>query len=102
MLIFNTTFHVDSDICDVYQSFMKQIYIPQAINNGFLHEPRFVSIRSQHGEHGVSFSLQFRVKNNETLDLWLSSDGQLLQQHLVHKFGNKVTGFITLMDEIEL
>jgi len=102
MIIFNTTFHVEDDALNNYISFMKEIYIPKAANSGFLHEPRFARIHSQHEESGSSYSLQFKVKNVDTLNHWFATEGQALQQELTTKFGNKALGFVTLLEEIEL
>ncbi|WP_165022273.1 MULTISPECIES: DUF4286 family protein [unclassified Dysgonomonas] len=102
MIIFNTTFHVDDDIKDAYLRFMKEIYVPRAQTSGFLHAPCFSRIHHQHEEGGTSFSLQFKIKNVETLNHWLSADGQELQKELTAKFGNKALGFMTLLEEIEL
>jgi antibiotic biosynthesis monooxygenase (ABM) superfamily enzyme len=102
MIIFNTTFHVEDDILDDYIAFMKEIYILRAADSGFLHEPRFARIHSQHEESGSSYSLQFRVKNVDTLDHWLATGGQALQQELTARFGNKALGFVTVLEEIDL
>ncbi|MDR1089774.1 MAG: DUF4286 family protein [Prevotella sp.] len=102
MIIFNTTFHVENDVLNDYINFMKETYIVRAANSGFLHEPRFARIQAQHEESGSSYSLQFRVKNADTLNHWFSSEGEILQGELASLFGNKVLGFVTLLEEIEL
>lgn len=102
MIVFNTTFHLEDDIHENGIRFLKEIYIPTAADSGFLFEPRLARIYAQHEEEGVSYSLQFRVKNTETLNHWLSSDGQKLQSEIGKCFGNKMLGFITLMEEVNL
>ncbi len=102
MIIFNTTFHVEDDVLNDYISFIKEIYITRAAGSGFLHEPRFARIHAQHEESGSSYSLQFRVKNVDTLNHWFSTEGQTLQEELALRFGNKALGFVTLLEEIEL
>lgn len=102
MIIFNTTFHIEDDIHDNCLRFLKEIYIPKAVNSGFLHSPRLALIHAQHEESGTSYSLQFMVKNIEVLNHWLSTDGQALQNEIATRFGNKALGFITLLEEINL
>lgn len=102
MIIFNTTFHVEDNSCDNYISFMKETYIPQAANSGFLLEPRFAKIHAQHEQSGSSYSLQFKVKNVDTLNYWFEKEGLSLQNELTTRFGNTALGFVTLMEEIEL
>lgn len=102
MLIFNTTFHVEEKTQGEYLDFFTQTYIPTCAESGFLFEPRFSKIMS-HGEEGsVCYSLQFYVKNADSLDFWLTNGGKELEQKLVSKFGQRVVGFITLMEEIAL
>lgn len=102
MLIFNTTFHVEDEVKEKYLTFLKETYIPESINSGFLHQPRFASIHVQHELNGSSYSLQFCVKNIDTLNYWLSQGGQVLEEKMTQMFGQKVLRFVTLMDEIEL
>jgi len=100
MLIFNTTFHTDNDVHDEYLNYMRQVYIPQSLDSGFLLEPRLARIHAQHEQSGISYSLQFKVKNIDTLNFWLSNGGNNLHEKMVIKFGNKVAGFVTVMEEI--
>ncbi|WP_029905380.1 DUF4286 family protein [Prevotella sp. 10(H)] len=102
MIIFNTTFHVEDNVCNEYISYMKEIHIPRAAGSGFLHDPRFARIHPQHEENGSSYSLQFRVKNIDTLNHWFETEGLALQKELTERFGNKALGFVTLMEEIAL
>ncbi len=102
MIIFNTTFHVEDDVLNDYIGFMKETYIVRAAGSGFLHEPRFARIHAQHEESGSSYSLQFKVKNVDTLNHWFSTEGQILQDELTTRFGDKAVGFVTLLEEIEL
>ncbi|GAB6007824.1 DUF4286 family protein [Dysgonomonas reticulitermitis] len=102
MIIFNTTFHVEDDVLNDYINFMKETYIVRAASSGFLHEPRFARIHARHEESGSSYSLQFSVKNVETLNHWFSSEGEILQGELASRFGDKALGFVTLLEEIEL
>jgi hypothetical protein len=100
MIIFNTTYHVDEVVHNEYLEYIREIFIPQAVESGFLFEPRLARIVPQHNEPGMSYSLQFRVKNNDTLDLWFQLSGNKLNRELVVRFGNKVAGFVTLLEEI--
>lgn len=102
MIIFNTTFHIEDNIHEDFIDFLKKTYIPFATQSGFLHQPRLALIHRQHEENGVSYSLQFHVKNTDTLNHWFDTDGQTLQKEIVKQFGNKAMGFITLMEEVSL
>lgn len=102
MLIFNTTFHIEEGIHDEYLKFFTQTYIPTCAESGFLFEPRFSRIMSHNEEGSICYSLQFYVKNEDRLHHWLTNGGKQLEESLVQKFGQRVVGFITLMEEIDL
>lgn len=102
MLIFNTTFHIDDDIHDACIQYLKSVYVAQALASGFLHSPRLTLIHAQHEEGGTSYSLQLMVKNKEVLDYWHQNIGQGLDEEMKRLFGNKIVGFSTLLEEIEL
>ncbi|OJU51862.1 MAG: hypothetical protein BGN96_07680 [Bacteroidales bacterium 45-6] len=101
MIIFNTTYHVDDEIHSDYLDYIRSTFIPQALESGFLYEARLARIVAQHNEPGTSYSLQFRVKNSDTLRLWLNTSGDSLNKELVARFGSKIAGFVTLLEEID-
>ncbi|WP_280747727.1 DUF4286 family protein [Parabacteroides sp. PF5-9] len=102
MIVYNTTFHIDKDILQESLNYLKKEYIPQAIVSGFLQNPCLRRIMHASDDGGESYSVQFHVKNVETLNDWIKQEGALLQKRLVQQFGNKMTGFTTLLEEINL
>lgn len=100
MLIFNTTFHVEEKTEKEFLRFFVETYIPTCVDGGMLLEPRFSKIISHVEEGSVCYSLQFYVKNIETLEYWRSHNGAELEEKVGDTFGQSVAGFITLMDEI--
>lgn len=101
MIVYNTTFHVENDILSDFLSHMKKEYIPKAASSGFLHRPCLRRVLHGEENEGESFSVQFHVKNADTLNYWLEQEGQALHQELVRRFGSKMVGFTTLLDEID-
>lgn len=102
MLIFNTTFHVDNSIFEKYLAFIKETYIPLATKSGLLQAPTLSRVHASHGETGVSLALQFKAESIEILNGWADQTGEDLQKEIVKQFGDKVAGFPTLLEEIEL
>ena len=102
MIIYNTTFHLDDEVHNECLEYLKNEYIPQALQKSLLSEPRLALIHRQHEEEGTSYSLQFKAKDLETLEIWMEGIGQDLQEDLTARFGSKVCGFMTLLEEIEL
>ncbi len=103
MIIYNTTFHIENSVLEECIEFLIQDYIPNATNSGFLSHPRLSRIiPHEKDDLGESFSLQFHVKNAETLNYWLEKDGAAIQKRLIKKFNQRVVGFTTIMEEISL
>ncbi|MBP6064927.1 DUF4286 family protein [Bacteroides sp.] len=100
MLIYNTTFQVDDNVCDNFLIWIKESYIPEVEKHGALNQPRLCKILS-HREEGWSFSLQWEVENSSVLHKWHMEQGTVLNEELKKMFENKVIGFPTLMEVIE-
>lgn len=102
MLIFNTTLHIEDAVHDECLIFLKEFYIPQALESGLLSKPALAKIERQHEESGVSYALQFKTKDIDTLNEWVGVTGERLSAELNKKFGTKVGGFVTLLEEVAL
>ncbi len=103
MLVYNITFHIEEDILQECLEFLKKEYIPQATRSGFLHSPCMRRIFPyDEGEKTNSYAIQFHVKNIDTLNLWIENEGRGISQKLIDRFGRKVVGFTTLLEEIDL
>lgn len=101
MIIYNITFHVENEVLEEGVQYLKKEYIPKAAASGFLHTPRLRRVMQAEEEEGCSFAVQFQVKNVETLRCWLQNEGNALHKELVTRFGSKVAGFTTLLEEID-
>lgn len=101
MIVYNTTFHIDNEILDECLHYLKKEYIPKAVASGFLHQPCFRRVMQTVKEEGSSYSVQFSVKNVDTLNFWLQHEGEAMQKSLVNRFGSKIVGFTTLLEDID-
>lgn len=101
-MIFNTTLHVEDAVHDEFIIFLKTFYVPQALQNPLLSHASLAKIDRQHEESGVSYALQFKTKDIDTLTKWVEETGENLSLEMNKKFGSKVGGFVTLMEEIPL
>lgn len=99
MLIYNTTYQVDGDICDNFLIWLKEFYIPEAEKHGALKAPRLCRVLS-HREEGSSYTLQWEVESSSLLHRWHLEQGVPLTEELMKVFGDKVIGFPTLMEVI--
>lgn len=102
MIIYNTTFHIEKEVLAECVEFLKKNYIPQAASGGFLMEPRMSKVLDSAADTaGESYSIQFRVKNTDTLNYWMEHEGRALHRDLLSRFGQKIAGFSTLLEEID-
>lgn len=102
MIIYNTTFHIEKEVVAECVEFLKKTYIPHATAGGFLMNPRMSRVLDSMGNtEGESYSIQFHVKNTDTLNYWLEHEGRTLHRDLLSRFGQKIAGFSTLLEEID-
>lgn len=102
MIIYNTTFHIHKEIVAECLEYLKSTYIPQAAASGILYEPCLRRIMQSQNEDGESFSVQFSTQDMNTLNDWIRKEGAVLQQELVKRYKDKIVGFATLLEDIEL
>ncbi|SEG23442.1 DUF4286 family protein [Parabacteroides chinchillae] len=101
MIVYNTTFHIERDIHEEGLKYLKENYIPKATASGFLQAPSLRRIMQTAEDEGFSYSVQFFVKNIDTLNYWLEKEGRGLHTALVNRFGHKIAGFSTLLEDID-
>ncbi len=102
MYIFNITFHIEDSIIDEGLVFLKQEYIPKAVQNGMFFNPRICFVLPKHKEDGKNYSVQFYVKNKTILNDWQETVGQPLHKEIANRFGEKLLGFVTVLEELDL
>lgn len=102
MLIYNTTFYIEKEAVAEGLEYLKKQYIPAATAGGLVTEPRMsrVLASAAPGE-GESISVQFRVADTDILNRWMAQYGQPLQRSLAERFGEKMVGFSTVLEEID-
>ncbi len=101
MILYNITFHIEKGMEAEGIGFLRSSYIPQVIAGGFLHHPHLYRIMRTDEDEGTNLALQFQVKNIETLDFWLQHEGKKINALLTDRFGYKIAGFTTLLEEID-
>ena len=87
MYIFNTTYHIESDIKEIFIAWLREVYIPTAMHRDKLSEPQLCRVIAEEDTGGDNFSLQFHVAD--------------LDNAIREKFGDRVLGFNTLLEIID-
>lgn len=102
MVTINTTFLVDEEMKQDFIEYMRSTYIAEALTDKKLTNARLYRIHAQKVEGGVSYSVQFAFESLDDLDNWDKNRGINLNKALIKKFEDKVAGFSTLLEEIQL
>lgn len=99
MYIINTTFSVDSTVYDEWMKWMKEEYFTTATKDGQLTSPKIYKVMVEE-EQGPTLSVQLQAEKTAYVNAWLTSKCNALTQTMRAKFGDKVLGFTTILQEI--
>ena len=102
MIVFNTTFHIDRDILSESLAFLKSDYIPKVLAGRRLTNPSMRRILHDNQEEGESLAIQFHVENMDVLQRWLEEEGIAIKSELVARFQQRMIGFSTIMEELDI
>ena len=102
MLIYNTTFHCEKSCYDEFVAWMRSEFIPVAIQHKGVSAPRMARVLAQEEGEGISVSVQFDTLSLDTLSAWYEACGATLVKQLEAKFQQRVVGFSTILEQIDL
>lgn len=103
MIVYNTTYHVERGYEQEFLSWIRTHYLPHATADNTLSAPRLTRIMSDSPEQeGTSYSLQYRVASVNQLNEWYKRTGVQLTNRLTAHFGQRVVGFTTLLEEVDI
>ena len=86
MYIFNTTYHIESDIKEIFIAWLREVYIPTAMHRDELSEPQLCRVIAEEDTGGDNFSLQFHVADPNRLETWYDETGADLDNAIREKF----------------
>jgi hypothetical protein len=101
MLIYNTTFHVEGENnLSPFLTYMRDVYVPAAIRDGLLQNPRFVRLLTEVGDNLFGYALMCEVEDVKILKKWKLETGRTLESNFHQQFGEKVLMFSTSMKDV--
>ncbi|KGN69947.1 DUF4286 family protein [Porphyromonas sp. COT-239 OH1446] len=102
-LLHNTTFMMTEQTVQEFLDFMRELYLPALRGSDILSDIRLHRIQTHEGESdAVSFALHFRVDDQMSLMSFMTEIAVDSNAALVRHFGERVIGFSTTMEEVEL
>ncbi|MBS7332211.1 DUF4286 family protein [Faecalibacter bovis] len=100
MILYNTTFVVEDSVHDEWLPWFKETHINDYLNTKCFLGARLGQITS-HAEPGFqTYSIQFFVNDDLTLDQFKNNFLSDIQQKSLEKFATKVLSFSTEMDHL--
>lgn len=101
MIIYNTTFSVDPSVVNEFVEWIRGTYLPKALEGDRLTSPQLMRIMAQQ-EGGVAYALQLQAPSLGDLQRWYQSTGKDLTALMTSHFGQRIVGFSTMMEKIEI
>jgi len=99
MLLYNETIGIDHDIETEWLQWVKEIYLPAAMNTGLFVEYKMFKIL-QDDEETISYSIQYFSKSIDHVREYIEVFApKLMEEHRV-RFLNKHVVFRTLLEQV--
>jgi gamma-glutamylcyclotransferase (GGCT)/AIG2-like uncharacterized protein YtfP len=102
MLIYNVTVNVEENIHLSWVEWMKTTHIPEVLATGKFIEATMTRVLFKEEMGGVTYSVQYKVKDRATLELYYREDADRLRNETVKQFGNAFVAFRTELEVITI
>lgn len=100
MYIYNVTINIEEEIHDQWLPWMQNIHIPEVLATGKFTQARMCRVLVEEKMGGLTYSIQYFVKNKETLNAYYKEDAPRLRQALITLFADKFVSFRTELEVI--
>ena len=98
--LYNVTVGVDKDIELEWLQWMREYYLPKAMNSGAFMEYKIYKVLTHEDEGSVSYSIQYFSSAIEKIVFFLNNDGKILVEELRTRFKDRHVVFNTLLQEL--
>ena len=97
MLIYNVTVNIEEDVHDRWFTWMAEKHIPDVMNTGMFVDNKICRVLVDE-ESGITYSIQYTVRDMETLKLYNQMYAPALQADHKEKFEGKYVSFRTVLE----
>lgn len=98
MTLLNTTFHVHKSVDALFIKWVKEIYLPVAMDSGLFKNPLFTRIMTQVDPEATSYAVQLQASSHRDAEAWHDSTAAQLKDALAREVGERVLHFTTYME----
>lgn len=96
MYIYNVTVNIEDVVHDEWLQWMKERHIPDVMQTGMFLKSRMCQVMVEE-EAGTTYSIQYEVRDLETLKLYHEMYAPKLQAEHTEKFKDKFVAFRTIL-----
>ncbi len=100
MILFNSTFNLDSAVEADWLAWTKEVYFTNALDSGFVVRHHLLRLRYEEEGNGCTYSAQLYFANDEHFEKFLESWENKAMTVLAKRFGPNVVYFQTMLDVI--
>ena len=99
MIIYNVTVSIDESVHEEWLTWMKEVHIPDVMNTGLFEANRICRILAFE-QGGLSYSIQYDLKDMDTYDRYQREFAPKLQEEHTKKFSGKFAAFRTILEVV--
>ena len=96
MYIYNVTVNIEESAHSEWLTWMKETHIPDVMETGMFLGNKMLQVMVDE-EQGITYSIQYEVKDLETLQVYQQVYAPKLQQEHTEKFKGKFVAFRTIL-----
>lgn len=96
MYIYNVTINIEEDVHDQWLQWMKENHIPDVMGTGLFLGNRIMQVMADDPQ-GITYSIQYEVKDMETLQLYQEVYAPKLQKEHTERYEGKFVAFRTIL-----
>lgn len=100
MIIYNTTFHLEDNIEELWLKWMKETYIPLLLDTSLFTKHLFCKVLVDESMGGKTYSLQLFVRDMNTYNQYDNEYANKAQAVLKSKWRNQILTFSTLLEQV--
>lgn len=96
MYIYNVTVNIEKSVHEDWLQWMKEVHIPDVLSTGLFLENRFCQVMVEE-EQGITYSLQYKLKDLESLKVYQEMYAPKLQAEHQARYRDKFVAFRTIL-----
>jgi hypothetical protein len=98
MVIYNVTVNINEEIQHDWLEWMKTVHIPEVMATGCFLDSRMMHLTEPQPEEGLTFAIQYRLKDRQTLDRYFDNFAPALQKAHTKRYLDQFVAFRTILD----